>query len=83
MSDTFEGAAREMGGRVQQKVGEAMGDAKTQADGLYNQAAGRAQQMWGQAQDASGQLSDTIRAQPLIAAAIALGIGYLIGRMTT
>ncbi len=82
MSDSFQGTAREMGGRVQQKVGETVGDAKTQADGLYNQASGKAQQVWGQAQDASGQLSDTIRAQPLIAAAVAVGIGYLIGRLT-
>ena len=33
MSDRFEGAARDMGGRVQQKVGEIAGDAKTQAEG--------------------------------------------------
>ncbi len=38
MSDRFEGAAREMGGRAQQTIGEAIGDAKTQASGLYNQA---------------------------------------------
>ena len=82
MSDRLEGSVRELGGRAQQKVGEVMGDAKTQADGVYNQAAGKAQQMWGQAQDASEQLSDTIRAQPLIAAAVAVGIGYLIGRFT-
>ena len=44
MSDRFEGAAREMGGRVQQKMGEFAGDAKTQAEGMYNQAAGQAQQ---------------------------------------
>jgi uncharacterized protein YjbJ (UPF0337 family) len=82
MSDRFEGSVREMGGRVEQKLGEAVGDARTQADGVYNQAAGRAQQVWGQAQGATEQLSDTIRAQPLIAAAVALGIGYLIGRFT-
>jgi uncharacterized protein YjbJ (UPF0337 family) len=82
MNDRFEGTAREMGGRVQQKVGEAVGDAKTQADGLYNQAAGRAQQVWGQAQEATDQMSSAIRAQPLIATAIAVGIGYLLGRFT-
>ena len=44
MSD-FRGAAREMAGRVQEKVGEFTGDTtKTQAEGLYNQAAGQAQQ---------------------------------------
>jgi uncharacterized protein YjbJ (UPF0337 family) len=82
MSDTIQGTAREMGGRVQRKVGEAVGDAKTQADGMYNQAAGTAQQMWGQAQGATEQLSGSIRAQPLISAAIALGIGYLLGRLS-
>ena len=40
MSDV-PGTAREMGGRVQEKVGELTGDAKTQAEGLYNQAAGQ------------------------------------------
>jgi len=82
MSDRFEGTVREMGGRVQETVGDAVGDAKSQADGLYNQAAGRAQQMWGQAQGASEQFSETVRAQPLVAVGIALGIGYLIGRLT-
>lgn len=81
MNDRFEGTAREMGGRVQAKVGEAVGDAKTQAEGLYNQAAGAMQQVAGQAQDATEQLSGMIRAQPLIAAATALGVGYLLGRL--
>jgi uncharacterized protein YjbJ (UPF0337 family) len=75
MSDNFQGAAREMGGRMQQKFGEAIGDAKTQANGLYNQAAGQAQQ-------AADQVGDMIRAQPLTAAVIALGIGYILGRLT-
>jgi len=82
MSDRLQGAAREMGGRVQQQVGEAVGDAKMQADGLYNQALGTAQQMWGQAQDATEQVSGAIRAQPLVAAAVAVGIGYILGRLT-
>ena len=43
MSD-FQGSAREMAGRVEEKVGELTGDAKTKAAGLYNQAAGQAQQ---------------------------------------
>ncbi len=75
MSDRFEGTAREMGGRVQETIGDAIGDTKTQADGLYNQAAGQAQQ-------AVGQMSDVIRAQPMMAAVVALGIGYIIGRLT-
>ena len=76
MNDQFEGAAREMGGRVQEKVGEMVGDARTQAEGLYNQATGRAQQQ-------AAYLSDVIKDQPLISATIAVGIGYLIGRLTS
>jgi uncharacterized protein YjbJ (UPF0337 family) len=75
MSD-FQGAAREMGGRVQQKVGEFTGDAKTQAQGLYNQAAGQAQQQ-------VARLSDVIKDQPIASALVAVGIGYLLGRFTT
>ena len=75
MSDSMTGAAREMGGRVQQAVGDMAGDAKTQASGLYNQAAGQAQQQ-------AARLSDVIRDQPLATALAAVGIGYLLGRFT-
>ncbi len=75
MNDQFEGVARDMGGRVQQKVGDMVGDARTQAEGLYNQAAGQAQQQ-------AAYLSDMIKDQPLISAVVAVGIGYLIGRLT-
>jgi uncharacterized protein YjbJ (UPF0337 family) len=81
MSDRLQGTVREMGGRAQAKVGDVVGDAKTQAEGMYNQAAGRAQQVMGQAQEATDQLSGMIRAQPLIAAGVALGVGYLLGRL--
>jgi uncharacterized protein YjbJ (UPF0337 family) len=75
MSDRFEGAARDVGGRVQETVGNITGDAKTQAQGMYNQAAG-------QAQEAVGQMSDVIKAQPIAAVVIAVGIGYILGRLT-
>ncbi|HLY89586.1 MAG TPA: CsbD family protein [Acetobacteraceae bacterium] len=75
MSDRFEGTARELGGRVQQKVGEFAGDAKTQASGLYNQAAGQAEQQ-------VAKLSDVIKDQPITSALVAIGIGYLLGRFT-
>jgi len=75
MSDGMQGTAREMGGRVQQGVGDMLGDAKTQAQGLYNQAAG-------QAQEQAARLSDVIKDQPLAAALVAIGLGYLLGRLT-
>jgi uncharacterized protein YjbJ (UPF0337 family) len=71
----FQGTAREMGGRVQQKVGEYAGNARTQAQGLYNQAAGQAEQQ-------IARLSDVIRDQPITSALVAVGIGYLLGRFT-
>jgi uncharacterized protein YjbJ (UPF0337 family) len=76
MSDRIQGAAREMGGRAQQTIGEAIGDAKTQASGLDNEAAGQAQQQ-------AARLSDVIKDQPLAAALLAVGIGYLLGRLTS
>lgn len=75
MSDKVQGMAREMGGRVQQAVGESLGDMKTQAQGIYNQATG-------QAQEQVERLSGVIRGQPLTAALIALGLGYILGRLT-
>jgi ElaB/YqjD/DUF883 family membrane-anchored ribosome-binding protein len=52
-----------------------VGDAKTRAEGLYNQAAGEAQQQ-------IVRLGDVIKEQPTVSVLIALGIGYLLGRLT-
>ena len=75
MNDRVEGTAREFGGRVQEGVGNLTGDTKTQAEGLYNQATGQAQQ-------AAAQFSDVVKAQPIVAAMVALAIGYVLGRLT-
>jgi uncharacterized protein YjbJ (UPF0337 family) len=75
MNDRLEGTAREFGGRVQETVGNVTGDSKTQAQGLYNHAAGQAQQ-------AAGQFSDVIKSQPIVASLVALAIGYVLGRLT-
>ena len=74
MSD-FRGAAREMAGGVQEKVGEFTGDAKAQAEGLYNQAAGQAERQ-------IARLSDVIKDQPIAALLVAVAVGYLLGRVT-
>jgi uncharacterized protein YjbJ (UPF0337 family) len=75
MNDRVEGTAREFGGRVQEAVGDVTGDTRTQAQGLYNQAAGQAQQ-------AAGQFADVVKAQPVAATLVALAIGYVLGRLT-
>ncbi len=75
MSDKVQGMARDMAGRAQSAFGSAVGDAQTQAKGMYNQYSG-------QAQEQLGRLTDVIKDQPLTAAIIALGIGYILGRLT-
>jgi uncharacterized protein YjbJ (UPF0337 family) len=76
VSDKLQGTARDMAGRVQQGAGEMLGDTRTQAQGVYNQAAG-------QAQEQVARLSEVIRDQPLTSALIALGVGYILGRLTS
>ena len=76
MTDRVEGAAREFGGRVQEAAGNLTGDARTQAQGMYNQATGQAQQ-------AAAQFSDVVKAQPVVATLVALAIGYMLGRLTS
>ena len=75
MSDSPGGAARGMGERVQQTVGDTIDDTKTAAAGVYNQAADQAQQQ-------AARLGEVIKEQPIVAVLIALGIGYLLGRLT-
>jgi uncharacterized protein YjbJ (UPF0337 family) len=75
MNDRVEGAAREFGGRVQEAVGNVAGDKKTEAEGLYNQAAGQAQQ-------AAAQFSDVIKSQPVVSTLVAVAVGYILGRLT-
>ena len=85
----IEGSARKIGGKVQEGVGEVTGDAKTRVEGLANQAAGAAQDLYGQTADAARDtavtfdkwLRNMIETQPYTTAAVALGIGWLLGRM--
>jgi uncharacterized protein YjbJ (UPF0337 family) len=90
------GTAKNLGGKVEEGFGRVTGDAKTQAKGLYNQAEGTVQDLYGQAVDSAGEaaqavkrtavtvedtLRNTIETKPYTAVAIALGLGWLIGRV--
>jgi uncharacterized protein YjbJ (UPF0337 family) len=83
--DRLEGTARDLGGKVQEGFGRVTGDTRTQAEGVANQAAGAAQDFYGQAADtASGfekMLRHTIETRPYTSALVALGLGWLFGRM--
>ncbi|MCR0984493.1 CsbD family protein [Roseomonas populi] len=73
-SDRIIGAGKQAAGEVQEGVGNLIGDSRTQAQGKKNQAKG-------EVQNQVGQLEDYIRDQPLTAAAIAVGFGWLLGRL--
>jgi uncharacterized protein YjbJ (UPF0337 family) len=85
----LEGTARNLGGTIQEEVGRATGDTKTKAEGLMNQVAGTAQDLYGQTADAARQtattldawLRNSIETQPYTTAVVALGIGWLLGRL--
>ncbi len=85
----IEGTARKYGGKVQEGFGNVTGDAKTTAEGIMNQATGAAQDLYGQTADAARQtastldawLRKTIETQPYTTAIVALGLGWLLGRM--
>jgi uncharacterized protein YjbJ (UPF0337 family) len=93
------GAAKELGGKIQEGVGRATGDAGAQLRGKMKQAEGSAQEAYGQAygrakeaaaegadavRELSGSVEDTLRhyieKKPYTTAAIALAVGWVIGR---
>ena len=89
------GTAKNLGGKVEEGFGRVTGDAKTQAQGQMRQAEGAVQDFYGQAKDAAGDTIETVRNMsssletslreyiennPYTTAAIALGVGWLIGR---
>jgi uncharacterized protein YjbJ (UPF0337 family) len=89
------GTARDVGGKAQEAFGQATGQTKTEAEGMVNQLKGTAQDLYGQARDNAADvagaareagssfersLRNTIEQQPYTAVAIALGLGWLLGR---
>jgi uncharacterized protein YjbJ (UPF0337 family) len=90
------GTAKNMGGKLEEGVGRVTGDTKTQAEGIARQVGGVAQDMYSQARDAASGIAgttrdtassfervlrNTIETQPYTSALVALGIGWLLGRM--
>ena len=93
--DRLTGTAKNVGGQVEEGFGRATGDVKTQLQGKARQMEGALQDAYGQvketaadaaeairerASEAEDVLRTTIEQRPYTTAAIALGIGYLIGR---
>jgi uncharacterized protein YjbJ (UPF0337 family) len=57
--DRIFGSAKEVAGKVEGAVGDATGDAQTQASGRVREAAGTVQDLYGQAKDAARDAADT------------------------
>jgi uncharacterized protein YjbJ (UPF0337 family) len=78
------GAEKNLGGKIEEGFGRIAGDAQTQLKGQARQVAGAAEDFYGQAKDAASSVTDivrrTIEEQPYTAVAIALAIGWLLGR---
>jgi uncharacterized protein YjbJ (UPF0337 family) len=94
--DRFSGTGKNFGGQGEEGFGRVTGDVKTEVEGKMKQAAGAAQDFYGQAKDAAGGaaksvqeqaapleefLRNTIETRPYTAVAVALGLGWFIGRM--
>ncbi|MGY3485217.1 uncharacterized protein YjbJ (UPF0337 family) [Bradyrhizobium sp. USDA 4011] len=57
--DRIFGTAKEFAGKAEGAVGDAAGDAQTQASGRAREAAGAVQDLYGQAKDAARDAADT------------------------
>ena len=84
-----EGTAKNLGGKVEEGAGRITGDTKSQVEGMVNQATGAAKDLYGQAADTASDtaltfekwLRQQVETQPYTTALVAVGIGWLIGRM--
>ncbi len=84
--DRIEGTVGKMAGKVQGAAGDLIGDTKMQGEGRIREAAGYVQENYGAAVDQvrglSEELADRVQESPILAVLGAVGIGYLLGRLT-
>jgi uncharacterized protein YjbJ (UPF0337 family) len=95
-NDRLSGSAKNIGGQVEEGFGRVTGDVKTELRGKGKQMEGTLQDVYGQAKETAADATEAIRERaseagdflrmtieerPFTAVAIALGIGFLIGRL--
>ena len=93
--DRMTGSAKNLAGQAEAAYGRAAGDVRHELQGKARQAEGAVEELYGQVKDQAGRaaetvgegisraddfLGDLIEHRPYTAAAVALGIGFLIGR---
>jgi uncharacterized protein YjbJ (UPF0337 family) len=54
------GTARKIGGSAQEGFGSAVGDAKTQAEGIVSQVKGAAEDLYGQTRESASQIANAV-----------------------
>jgi uncharacterized protein YjbJ (UPF0337 family) len=77
-TNQLDGTLKDAAGKVQDAVGGLTGDLDLQAEGKARQLAGKAQAKYG---DSVEQIAQTARNNPLGALVLAVGIGFLLGRL--
>ncbi|MGF6571154.1 Uncharacterized conserved protein YjbJ, UPF0337 family [Paraburkholderia fungorum] len=77
-TNQLDGTLKDAAGKVQDAVGGLTGDLDLQAEGKARQLAGKAQAKYG---DSVEQIAQTARNNPLGALVIAVGVGFLLGRL--
>jgi uncharacterized protein YjbJ (UPF0337 family) len=95
--DRVAGTAKNIGGQIEEGYGRVTGDVQSQVEGKIKQAAGAAQDLYGQARDAATDaakvvqeraapleeaIRNTIETRPYTAVAVALAVGWFLGRMS-
>jgi uncharacterized protein YjbJ (UPF0337 family) len=90
--DRIAGSATQLGGKIESRIGHAVGDAGLESEGMVDQIKGRAQNLYGAATEAAANAYDKIpvearhnidraygsaRQHPALTLAVAGGIGLL------
>jgi uncharacterized protein YjbJ (UPF0337 family) len=76
MENQIKGALQEVGGKIEDTVGAAAGNAGLRAEGKARQIAGQIQQSYGEAIDT---VRETAVNSPISVLAAAAGIGFILG----
>jgi uncharacterized protein YjbJ (UPF0337 family) len=81
-----EGTVENVGGKVEEKVGDIAGDASAQAEGKGHQAAGAVKRTYGETLDTARgwleEISDTTVEQPLLMLLAVGAIAFVLGRFS-
>ena len=76
MFEKTEGTVKNIAGKVQEAVGNAVGDTDMEAEGVSRQVGGKAQAAYG---DVLNQVRSSAMTNPLATVATMVGAGFILG----